>query len=306
MPWLGTTGCGRSASLHHPAVAEEPRCHSTSDAHFLQQVVTAENPCRCRDDHGNARWNREPPIECRSSAAIIDSDSGLKRAPIQREGSHRECPLALLKPVRVRSSQPRAVASCPPDPRGAAVCECHRSRYDTLPDGPFWAKLCEHASMRLEPFERTPPNCGSLRHCRGAARTHRRGLPPRRSRRGWRWPASRPPGQLAHARGSPPLAEGVRARTKKPGDALMPNFDPARGIALMCLAEACRDSGRYARPSDRDKIAQKTGAACGRSPSLFVNAAACCSRTGKTPGRFAQRFAWSRLWRRCCAKAESR
>src|SRR5262245_19648243 len=77
------------------------------------------------------------------------------------------------------------------------------------------------------------------------------------------------------------LAEGVRAARHKAGgvDALMLEFslDSREGIALMCLAEALLripDTATRDRLI-RDKLAQGDWRAhIGRSPSLFVNAAA--------------------------------
>ena len=77
------------------------------------------------------------------------------------------------------------------------------------------------------------------------------------------------------------LAEGVRAARSTAGgvDALMLEFslDSREGVALMCLAEALL---RIPDPATRDRlIRDKIGggdwrAHLGRSPSLFVNAAA--------------------------------
>ena len=77
------------------------------------------------------------------------------------------------------------------------------------------------------------------------------------------------------------LAEGVRAARHKAGgvDALMLEFslDSREGIALMCLAEALLripDTATRDRLI-RDKLAQGDWRShVGRSPSLFVNAAA--------------------------------
>ena len=94
--------------------------------------------------------------------------------------------------------------------------------------------------------------------------------------------ATQSPAQLAAAQQlATTLAEGVRAsRTKAGGvDALMLEFslDSREGIALMCLAEALLripDAATRDRLI-RDKIAQGDWRShVGRSPSLFVNAAA--------------------------------
>ena len=120
---------------------------------------------------------------------------------------------------------------------------------------------------------------------RRTARPDRRRLPPRRSR-------ARVAALLAEAHLAAPalqatqdvarrLAEGVRAERHKAGgvDALMLEFslDSREGIALMCLAEALLripDAATRDRLI-RDKIGQGDWRAhVGRSPSLFVNAAA--------------------------------
>ncbi len=90
------------------------------------------------------------------------------------------------------------------------------------------------------------------------------------------------PGQLAAVQSvATTLAEGVRAARQRAGgvDALMLEFslDSREGIALMCLAEALL---RVPDAATRDRlIRDKVGpgdwrAHVGRSPSLFVNAAA--------------------------------
>ena len=90
------------------------------------------------------------------------------------------------------------------------------------------------------------------------------------------------PAALASAqRVAATLAEGVRAERQRAGgvDALMLEFslDSREGVALMCLAEALL---RIPDAATRDRlIRDKIGegdwrAHVGRSPSLFVNAAA--------------------------------
>ena len=94
--------------------------------------------------------------------------------------------------------------------------------------------------------------------------------------------AALPPNLLAQAQGlAARLAEGVRASRHKAGgvDALMLEFslDSREGIALMCLAEALLRIPDVATRDRliRDKLAQGDWRAhVGRSPSLFVNAAA--------------------------------
>src|ERR1700704_4611587 len=94
--------------------------------------------------------------------------------------------------------------------------------------------------------------------------------------------ASFAPDELATAqRLATSLADGVRASRHKAGgvDALMLEFslDSREGVALMCLAEALL---RIPDPATRDRlIRDKIGrgdwrAHVGKSPSLFVNAAA--------------------------------
>jgi RHH-type proline utilization regulon transcriptional repressor/proline dehydrogenase/delta 1-pyrroline-5-carboxylate dehydrogenase len=94
--------------------------------------------------------------------------------------------------------------------------------------------------------------------------------------------AALPPGMLVKAQDlAARLAEGVRAARHKAGgvDALMLEFslDSREGIALMCLAEALLRIPDVATRDRliRDKLAQGDWRAhVGRSPSLFVNAAA--------------------------------
>src|SRR5262245_1160590 len=94
--------------------------------------------------------------------------------------------------------------------------------------------------------------------------------------------ATLPPGVLATTQAlAAKLAEAVRAARHKAGgvDALMLEFslDSREGIALMCLAEALLRIPDVATRDRliRDKIGQGDWRAhVGRSPSLFVNAAA--------------------------------
>src|SRR5947207_11534205 len=94
--------------------------------------------------------------------------------------------------------------------------------------------------------------------------------------------AAAPPGALPRVQSlAARLAEGVRAARHKAGgvDALMLEFslDSREGIALMCLADALLripDTATRDRLI-RDKISQGDWRShVGRSPSLFVNAAA--------------------------------